>query len=235
MQPAGDATPGNVSINILNLGDGIITNYATLSLTNINLPTASTVFTVYPGQSIAPAGANKIGPLTVSGSLLLLGTTVMDIQKNGTALSSDLITTTGGMELGGTLRVSFPGTHSDLAPGDKFTLFSAVPLDSSLTLVLPPPGAGLAWANNIFVDGSIEVVPCGCGEPRTAPRLTIAMGASPTSATVSWPSTYTSFALRSQTNGLGANWGFVPGVVNNSITIPFQPGITSVFFQLIQR
>jgi len=233
MQPAGDATPGNVSINTLNLGDGIITNYATLSLTNINLPTGSTVFTVYPGQSIAPAGTNRIAPLTVTGTLLLLGTTLMDIHKNGAVLTSDLITTTGGVELGGTLTVSFPGAHTDLAPGDKFTLFSAVPLDSSLTLVLPPPGAGLAWANNIFVDGSIEVVPCGCGEPRTAPRLT--MAASPTSATVSWPSTYTSFVLRSQTNGLGANWGLVPGVANNSFTIPFQPGITSVFFQLIQR
>jgi len=233
MQPAGDATPGNVSINVLNIGDGIITNYATLSLTNINLLLGSTVFTVYPGQSIAPAGTNKIGPLSVSGSLVLLGTTLMDIHKNGATLSSDSITTTGPVELGGTLKVSFPGAHSDLAPGDKFTLFAAVPLDSSLTLALPPPGAGLAWANNIFVDGSIEVVPCGCGEPRTPPRLT--MTASPTSATVSWPSTYTSFVLRSQTNVLGANWGLVPGVVNNSFTIPFQPGNTSVYFHLIQQ
>jgi len=233
MRPAGDATPGNVSVNILNIGDGIITNYATLSLTNINLLLGSTVFTVYPGQSIAPAGTNKIGPLTVSGTLGLLGTTLMDIHKSGTALSSDLITTTGGVELGGTLKVSFPGAHTDLAPGDKFTLFAAVPLDSSLTVVLPPPGAGLAWANRIFVDGSIEVVPCGCGEPRTPPTLT--MTASPTNATVSWPLSYTSFVLRSQTNVLGANWGLVPGVVNNSFTIPFQPGNTSLYFHLIQQ
>jgi hypothetical protein len=232
MQPAGDATPGNVSINILNIGDGIITNYATLSLTNINLLAGSTVFTVYPSQSIAPAGINKIGPLNVSGSLTLLGTTLMDIHKNGTTLSSDSITATGGVELGGTLKVSFAGAHTDLAPGDKFTLFAAVPLDSS-TLVLPPPGAGLAWANRIFVDGSIEVVACGCGEPRTPPRLT--MTASPTSATVSWPLSYTSFVLRSQTNVLGANWGLVPGVVNNSFTIPFQPGNTSLYFHLIQQ
>jgi hypothetical protein len=233
MQPAGDATPGNVSVNILNIGDGIITNYATLSLTNINLLGGSTVFTVYPSQSIAPAGINKIGPLSVSGSLTLLGTTAMDIHKNGATLNSDSITATGPVELGGTLKVSFPGAHTDLAPGDKFTLFASVPLDSSLTLVLPPPGSGLAWANNIFVDGSIEVVPCGCGEPRTPPRLTLT--ASPTSATVSWPSSYTSFVLRSQTNVLGANWGLVPGVVNNSVAIPFQPGNTSLYFHLIQQ
>jgi len=231
MQPAGDATPGNVSINTLNIGNGIITNYATLSVTNID-PRGSG-FTVYPGQSIAPAGVNKIGPLNVTGPLLLVGTTLMDIHKNGTTLSSDTITTTGLLELGGTLKVSFPGAHTDLAPGDKFTLFGTVPLDSFLTLVLPPPGAGLAWANNIFFDGSIEVVLCGCGEPRTPPTLTIT--ASRTNATVSWPSPYVSFVLRSQTNSLGTNWGLVPGVVNNSFTIPFQPGNRSVYFHLIQQ
>jgi hypothetical protein len=157
----------------------------------------------------------------------------MDIQKNGTTLSSDTITSTGLLELGGTLKVSFPGAHTALAPGDKFTLFGTVPLDSFLTLVLPPPGSGLAWANKIFDDGTIEVVPCGCGEPTTPPMLTIT--ASKTNATVSWPPPYVSFALRSQTNVLGTNWGFVPGVVNNSFTIPFQPGNTSVYFHLIQQ
>jgi hypothetical protein len=201
-------------------------------LTNINLLGGSSVFTVYPSQSIAPAGINKIGPLSVSGSLVLLGTTVMDIHKDGATLSADSITATG-VELGGTLKVSFPGAHTDLAPGDKFTLFAAAPLDSSLSLVLPPPGAGLSWANKIFVDGSIEVVPCGCGEPRTPPRLT--MTASPTRATVSWPLSYTSFVLHSQTNVLGTNWSLLPGVVNNSLTIPFQPGNTSLYFHLIQQ
>ncbi|MCI0746319.1 MAG: hypothetical protein L0Y58_13030 [Verrucomicrobia subdivision 3 bacterium] len=233
MQPAGDATPGNVSINILNIADGIITNYATLSVTNINLLLGSTVFTVYPGQTIAPAGINKIGPLSVSGSLSLLGTTLMDIDKNGATLSSDAITATAPVELGGTLKVSLPGAHTDLVPGDKFTLFAAVPGGTSLTLVLPPPGAGLAWVNNIFFDGSIEVIPCGCGEPTTPPALTVT--ASPASATVSWPLSYVSFVLRSQTNVLGTNWTLVPGVMNNSFTIPFQPGNTSVYFHLIQQ
>ena len=227
-----DATRGDVSISTLNIADGMITNYATLSLTNLNLLQGTTIFAVHPGQSIAPAGVNKIGPLTVSGSLILLGTTLLDIQKDGTTLTSDSITATQ-VELGGTLKVSFPGPHTDLAPGDKFTLFAAVPLDSSLDVVLPPPGPGLAWANKIFEDGSIEVVPCGCGEPTTRPRLTVT--ASTTSATVSWPSAYTTFVLRSQTNSLGTNWGIVPGVANNSVTIPFQTGNRSVYFHLMQQ
>jgi hypothetical protein len=229
----GDASCGDVSINTLNIADGMITNYATLSLTNLNLLQGTTGFAVHPGQSIAPAGVNKIGPLTASGSLILLGTTLIDIHKDGATLTSDSITAAGSVELGGTLKVSFPGPHTALAPGDKFTLFSAAPLDSSLEVVLPPPGPGLAWANKIFEDGSIEVIPCGCGEPTTPPRLTVT--ASTANATVSWPSAYTTFVLRSQTNALGTNWGFVPGVLNNSVTIPFQTGNKSVYFHLTQQ
>src|SRR5678815_2881226 len=109
----------------------------------------------------------------------------------------------------------------DLAVGDKFTLFPAVPVNSTPTVVLPPPGSGLAWANKIFVDGSIEVVACGCGEPTTPPTIT--MSATPTSIGLSWPVSYTSFVLRGQTNpltiGISSNWGNVPGVVRNAVTI----------------
>jgi hypothetical protein len=62
---------------------------------------------------------------------------------------------------------------------------------------------------------------------------------SPTSISLSWPTAYTSFALRGQTNpitvGLSNNWGPVPGVAGNQITIPRQPANGSVFFQLFQQ
>lgn len=234
MQPAGDSTPGNVSINILNLTDGIITNYGILSVTNINELGANTTFTVYPGQSIAPAGVGTIGPLTIAigNALTLRGTTLLDIGKNGATAVNDVVDGAGGpVDLGGTLKVSFAGSGS-LAIGDKFTLFTAVPANSSPTVVLPPPGSGLAWNNKIFVDGSIEVVSCGCGEPTTPPTLSVT--ASPSNVTVSWPLTYTSFALRAKTNSISGNWGLVPGVVGNSITIP-RAATSATFFQLIQQ
>jgi hypothetical protein len=240
MMPTGDSTPGNVSINILNLTDGIITNYGILSVTNINeLNPGNLTFTVYPGQSIAPAGVNTIGPLTmgsssvpIATSLTLRGTTLLDIGKNGATAVNDVIDApVGTVDVGGTLKVSFSGTGS-LAIGDKFTLFTAVPVNSSPTVILPPPGSGLAWNNKIFVDGSIEVVSCGCGEPTTPPTLTVAE--SPSSVTVSWPVAYTSFALRAKTNNLSANWGSIPGVVGNSFTIP-RGANSAMFFQLIQQ
>jgi hypothetical protein len=124
-----------------------------------------------------------------------------------------------------------------LAAGDKFTLFAPVPLNSAATSKLPPPGSGLVWANNIFVDGTIEVMACGCGEPRTPPKITLST--TPTSIILSWPMSYTSFALHGQTNsvplGLSTNWGLVPGVVGNQITIPRSALQGSAFFQLFQQ
>ncbi|MBI3851972.1 MAG: hypothetical protein HY298_17075 [Verrucomicrobia bacterium] len=237
MKPAGDATPGNVSINILNISDGIITNYGTLSLTNITFPAGGTLFTVYPGQAIAAARVGTLGPLDVAGDLTLRGTTLLDIGKNGATLANDVVSATGVVNLGGTLKVTFSGSHDNLVVGDKFTLFAAVPVNSAPTVILPPPGSGLAWNNKVFVDGSIEVVSCGCGEPTTPPTITASN--SPTTISLSWPTAYTSFALYGQTNpitiGLRTNWGLVPGVVANQVTLPIDPANGSVFFQLFQQ
>ena len=61
----------------------------------------------------------------------------------------------------------------------------------------------------------------------------------PTSVTLSWPAAYASFVLRGQTNpagmGLSQNWGVVPGVVANQVTIQKNPANGSVFFQLLQQ
>ena len=233
MKPAGDSTPGNVSINILNITDSVITNYGILSVTNINEQGGNTTFTVYPGQSLAPAGVNSIGTLAMGTgtSLTLRGTTLMDVGKNGTAVNDVIDAPSGNVDLGGTLKVSFSGTDT-LSIGDKFTLFTVVPANSSPTVVLPPPGSGLAWNNKIFVDGSIEVVACGCSEPTTPPTLNVT--ASATAVTVSWPLTYASFALRAKTNSITSNWSLVPGVSGNSITIP-RTAADSMYFQLIQQ
>jgi hypothetical protein len=234
LKPAGDATPGNVSVGILNITDGIITNFATLSATNINLLGSDQTFTVYPGQVIAPAGVGAIGPLTVSGNLTLRGDALVDISKIGTTLTADLVDATGVVDLGGTLEVTLSG-NNNLAVGDRFTLFTAVPVNSSSTVKLPLPGLGLAWTNKILIDGSIEVI--ASGEPPTPPTITVSN--SPTSISLSWPPAYSSFALRGQTNpitvGLSTNWGLVPGVVGNQVTIPINPANGTVFFQLFQQ
>src|ERR1039458_7104880 len=109
-----------------------------------------------------------LGPLSVTGNLTLRGNTLMDISKSGATLASDAVSATGVLDLGGTLTVKFSGSNN-LAAGDQFTLFTAVPVNSSPIVQLPSPGSGLKWENDIFTDGTIKVVACGCGEPTTPP------------------------------------------------------------------
>jgi hypothetical protein len=235
LKPAGDATPGNVSVDILNITDGAITNFATLAATNINLLGSLQKFTVYPGQSIAPAGVGVIGPLSIAGDVTLRGGALLDIRKINNTLSADQLVVSGTLDLGGALTVTFSG-NNNLAAGDKFTLINAPTMANSFTTVkLPPPGSGLGWTIKIQLDGSIEVITTG--EPTTPPILTAS--ASPTGISLSWPAAYTSFALRGQTNpltvGLSNNWGPVTGVAGNQVTISLQPTNGSVFFQLFQQ
>ena len=52
------------------------------------------------------------------------------------------------------------------------------------------------------------------------------------SVTLSWPTSYTGFTLESASAVTGASWSPVPGVVNNSVTVPIAPG--NQFYRLKQ-
>lgn len=233
MMPTGDSTPGDLSVDTLNISGGSIVDYGTLSVSTLALTDAVTEFTVGAGQTLSPAGA-ATGPLAVSGGTLKLqGKLLLDVQKTGTTLTADSIT--GTVSYGGTLEIRRNGDA--LAIGDKFTLFTApVPADAFSSVTLPSAGGGLAFKNNLATDGTIEVI--SGGEPAERPQLSIARSAN--EITISWPAAYTSYLLRGQTNstsvGISAgNWGPVSGVVGNQVTIPINSANGVAFFQLIQQ
>jgi hypothetical protein len=98
---------------------------------------------------------------------------------------------------------------------------------------LPSAGAGLAFTNKLATDGTIEVITSG--EPAGPPRLTI--NKSGNSVNISWPIGYTTFTLRGQTNatGIANNWGPVPGVTGNQVTLEIDPANKVSVFELIQQ
>src|ERR1039458_1494817 len=112
-------------------------------MVSVSSVVASSTFTVYPGQALAPFGMGLLGPLSVTGNLTLRGNTLMDISKSGATLASDAVSATGVVDLGGTLTVKFSGSNN-LAAGDQFTLFTAVPVNSSPIVPLPSPRSGLS-------------------------------------------------------------------------------------------
>ncbi len=182
------------------------------------------------GTTVAPGAS--VGALSVNGGVTLRGTTAMDISKFGPVTTADNIAAEA-MDLGGTLNVTFSGDA--LAVGDTFTLFSAMSLANGFTTVNLPVIDGVVWTNKTAIDGTIAVL-SAISEPTEAPKLEVAV--SPNSISLSWPMTYTSYILQGQTNslsvGLSTNWAPVPGVADNSVTIPIVPSNGSSFFRLIK-
>lgn len=184
---------------------------------NLNVPT---------NAFISPG--NAIGVLTNVGNVILAGTTTMTITKTNGVTSYSQLGVSGGLQLGGTLNVTYTG--SGLTNGDKFQLFSSAIISSNFTTVNLPAVA--TWTDNTSVDGSI-VVASVVAESTNPPSLTAVAGSG--AITLSWPLTYSSYLLQSQTNtlivGLSTNWATVP-TTNNSITLPINPANGSVFYRL---
>jgi len=120
--------------------------------------------TVSPGGRLTPGA--PIGSIDVIGSVILQGTVNLQIDKSGGVRTSDEVIANGAIFYNGTLNVTDIGTDV-LTAGDRFLLFDATPyLGAFATLNLPPLGAGLAWENNLSVDGSIEVVVATQSQPK---------------------------------------------------------------------
>jgi autotransporter-associated beta strand protein len=99
---------------------------------------------VNPGGTLAPG--TSIGTLTVNNTLTLAGSTVLEVNKVGMTLTSDLVTGITTLNCGGNVTVA--ATGDALAAGDEFTVFNAGTFSGSFSSITPAPGAGLAWDTN---------------------------------------------------------------------------------------
>lgn len=111
--------------------------------------------TVSAGGRLTPG--SPIGRMDVLGSVILQGAVNLQIDKSGGVRTNDLVSASGAIFYGGTLKVTDIGTDV-LSAGDRFFLFNATPyIGAFTTLNLPLLASGLSWRNNLAVDGSIEV------------------------------------------------------------------------------
>jgi len=109
------------------------------------------------GAAVVPGGAGTIGTLTVTNSVVLSGTTLMDL--NQTAGTRDQITG-ASITYGGTL--SLTNLAGTLTAGNSFKLFNASSYSGSFANVTPgTPGAGLAWDLSQLNSGFVNVVAAG--------------------------------------------------------------------------
>jgi hypothetical protein len=99
-------------------------------------------------------GANGIGKLTISNSLTLSGAATFEVNKSASP-SNDLVVVTGALNAGGVLTVNNLG--GALTNGDSFVLFNKAVSGNFASVTLPALPAGLAWQDNLAVNGTIAV------------------------------------------------------------------------------
>ena len=137
--------------------------------------------TVESGGNLAPGAS--IGTLTISNNLTLAGNLFIEANKSASP-SNDLIVVTGTLTNAGEGTVTLINLGpTALVAGDRFRLFNQPLLNGQAMTIVPLPGTGLSWSNNLAVDGSVSVV-ATANPPVPATNLTI-VAAGPASFRVS--------------------------------------------------
>ncbi len=214
---------------IATLGSGpVVVNSATLAGTGvINGPA-----TLAAGSTLAP-GVAGIGTLTINNNLAVSGDVAADVNTS-VSPSNDLCVVTGTLQNSGFGTVTVNHTGPALVSGDTFKLFSRpVTGGGNLAIAGGGLGAGLAWTNNLAVDGTIAVY----GSVALNPTNITFYVTNGTELHLEWPADHLGWTLQTQTNelsvGLSTNWVDVPGSDTiTSTNIMVDPANATVFYRL---
>jgi len=188
--------------------------------------------TVNAGGKFVPGAYGSVGSFTVSNFLTLSGATYVSINKSLAQSNTVLYISSTNVvaNSGSSLIVSNLGPA--LAVGDTFYLFSEAVTNggSSMTIIAP---VGVAFTNNLAVNGSITVIPSTATSPTNI--TAVVQG---NQLILSWPSDHTGWSLQSQTNslskGLATNWVTIPGSsAYNSYTNTINRANGTVFYRMI--
>jgi len=186
--------------------------------------------------TVAP-GAYTGSPatLTVSGSVKLGGTTLLNLNRAGSPNSDEIISPT--ITAGGTLTVT--NTGAALHVGDTFHLFSSAVPGSFAAVNLPATDANkytYTWSNKLAVNGTIVVQTAAPSVNPNPTNLTATVSGNV--LTLTWPADHTGWTLQAQTNtlstGLSGNWVSIPGSTTvNGATNTINPTLGTVFYRLV--
>ena len=102
--------------------------------------------------TVGGSTGTTMGTLAFGGNLTLSGNTILRLKKGGSP-SSDLITSGGSLNYGGTLTLSSVG--ATLAANDSFTIFSAGGTGVFDSISPATPSAGLVWDTTLLNSSGI--------------------------------------------------------------------------------
>jgi autotransporter-associated beta strand protein len=193
----------------------------TLQGTGTVLGAATIHGTLSPG-----AGSGLGGTLTFNGPLTLAAgsTTVMEIGRNGTALTSARIQSSGSLIFGGTLVIADVG-DSLLQAGDTWQFFSAPGMGGSFDHIVAPPG--YTFDPSQLAYGRIVVT----SAPPPPGFTTFNAGSG--NVTLAWPANYIGWSVQSSTTLAENDWSDLLGSdALTQLSFPMDPAVTREFYRL---
>ncbi len=156
---SGGTTISNGTLMIVNTtGSGTGTGSVAVNSTGTLAGTGiiSGAVSVASGGTLSP-GVNAIGKLTINNNLTLYpgSNTIIEAKKSPNA--NDVISSTGTINLGGTLNIINTGSTA-FAAGDSLVIFNATKYVGSFSSIVPAiPGDGLKWNTSRITSGIISV------------------------------------------------------------------------------
>jgi fibronectin-binding autotransporter adhesin len=168
----------------------------------------------------------SIGALSISNSLSLSGSTIMELNAAGG--TNDVVRGVTTLTYGGTLILS---NLTGITASSALKLFSANTYRGAFAALNPAsPGPGLAWnTNTLTTDGTLRVV-----STAPVPIAYIAAG----NLTLSWPTDHIGWRLQAQTNsisvGISSNWFDVPNSKGtNEMTFALDASVGCFFYRMV--
>ena len=186
---------------------------------------------VLAGGKLSPGANNVPGTLTINNNLTLAGAVAMTLNIS-LAQSNSLLVVSGSITNAGGAGIVINNVGPALAVGNAFTLFSQAVSNGAAMPISPAPGTGLAWQNNLAVNGTISVVTSGPSGPGY-----ITNSISGNTLTLTWPAGQ-GWRLVSQTNSLSVgltpnNWSTVSGGTDGGNSLTINPTNPTVFYRLV--
>ena len=200
--------------------------------------TISAPVLISPGGSILPEqpGNPQLATLRISNHLALTGSAVLQFNKTGTNLDSDLLICSSNLTLNGQLILTNLGA-TPLAAGDTLKLFTAGTCSGAFTNIFPAiPVYGCAWDTaNLATSGVLGVAPVVTTPTNLASTVTTT---GTNDLVFDWPTDRKGWRLIWTTNGINGqavtNWDTWPGSQStNRLVIPIDPNIPSAIFRLV--
>jgi len=179
---------------------------------------------VQPGGALSPG--TSLGTLTINNSLVLAGTTFVEVNaSNG---QRDFVQGVTSITYGGSLVVT--NLSGTLTNGQTFQLFSVSGTKTgSFTSITPALTGGQAWSFNP-TNGVLSVVTTPANYPTN-----LSFSVSNGTLSLTWPVTHLGWVAQSNSSGLASpgNWFDIPASSNaTSLNVSPDSTRTNVFYRL---